>query len=237
MTSLTEIIIEKAMGAIAAALAAGRLKTIASGVENIPSQGPALIVARHYHHLYDGLALFAALPRPFHIVVTMDWVQSKPTKFFMESLNRLARWPMVLRGDAITGKERTFFKPSDILRYQRIALKHSIELLVEGKILVVFPEGYPNVDPTYTPKTDLEQFLPFKPGFVNMVAAAEQRLGGTIPIIPAGLRYGPGKSCVGNLVFGNAVFAQSFAAKKELVAFLESEVRRLSSGPAFLAEP
>ncbi len=44
----------------------------------IPSQGPGLVVARHYHHLYDGLAMFAAIRRPFHIVVTLDWA-SKPT--------------------------------------------------------------------------------------------------------------------------------------------------------------
>lgn len=64
MIDLTETIIDKAMRLIARGLAANRLKTVASGLENIPAHGPVLIVVRHYHHLYDGLALFAVLPRP-----------------------------------------------------------------------------------------------------------------------------------------------------------------------------
>ena len=59
-----ETIIDKAMRLIARGLAANRLKTVASGLANIPAHGLILIVARHYHHLYDGLALRAVLPRP-----------------------------------------------------------------------------------------------------------------------------------------------------------------------------
>jgi putative membrane protein len=61
----TERIIDKAMRLIARGVAANRLRTFASGLENIPADGPALIVARHYHHLFDGLALFAAVTRRF----------------------------------------------------------------------------------------------------------------------------------------------------------------------------
>lgn len=64
------------MRLIALALAAGRLKTCTSGAEHIPSKGPALLVARHYHHLYDGLALYASVPRCLHILVTLDWAKS-----------------------------------------------------------------------------------------------------------------------------------------------------------------
>ena len=72
MINVTEFIIDKSMRLIARGLAANRLRTVASGLENIPARGPALIVARHYHHLFDGLALFAAIPRRFHIVVTLN---------------------------------------------------------------------------------------------------------------------------------------------------------------------
>ena len=68
----SEFVIARAMRTIAAILGARRLTTRTRNVENVPTLGPALIVARHYHHLYDGLALFAALPRSFHIVVAID---------------------------------------------------------------------------------------------------------------------------------------------------------------------
>src|SRR5689334_19154532 len=97
----TEWFIDQAMRLIARGLAARRLETVVTGLENIPARGPALIAARHYHHLYDGLAFFAALERRFHIVVTVDWVRTRRMKIVMEALNRLARWPMVLRADAL----------------------------------------------------------------------------------------------------------------------------------------
>jgi 1-acyl-sn-glycerol-3-phosphate acyltransferase len=73
---LREMATAKSMRLLARSIAAGRLQTVSSGTEHIPANGPALIVARHYHHLFDGLALFAVLPRHFHIVVTLDWVQN-----------------------------------------------------------------------------------------------------------------------------------------------------------------
>ena len=62
--SLAEIATAKSMRIIARAVAFGRLETISSGLDHIPATGPAIIVVRHYHHFYDGLALFAALPDP-----------------------------------------------------------------------------------------------------------------------------------------------------------------------------
>ena len=45
-------------------LAARRLELTVQGLEHVPPAGPALIAARHFHHLYDGCALLAAIPRP-----------------------------------------------------------------------------------------------------------------------------------------------------------------------------
>ena len=92
------------MRLIARAVAFGRLQTISSGIAHIPVKGPALLVVRHYHHLYDGLALFAALPRQFHILVTLDWVQNAAMQSLMKQPTRLARWPVVLRADALLHK-------------------------------------------------------------------------------------------------------------------------------------
>src|SRR5262245_10945036 len=41
----------------AQAMAAARVEMSVSGLENIPGDGPVLLLARHYHHLFDGVVL------------------------------------------------------------------------------------------------------------------------------------------------------------------------------------
>ena len=220
-----------AMRAIAAILASGRLKTRATGVENVPAQGPALIVARHYHHLYDGLALFAALPRQFHIVVAIDWVKNRRVQWFMQTINRIAGWPTLLRADAIaccnysTGR----FSPADVARYRRSALRAAAELLVQNRVVVIFPEGYPNIDPNYTPKKNLDEFLPFKPGFLQILRAAEKKSNRTIPIVPVGLCYRPGACWEAFLKFGEPIGHDHSSDPAHLLRFVEERVRELSA--------
>ena len=219
------------MRLIARGLAAGRLRTQASGLEYIPTEGPALIVARHYHHLYDGVALAAALSQPFHIVVTLDWVRSRPGKLLMTTLTKMARWPVLLRAEAVALARKRgtrLFSSSEVFYRQRHALAQAVDLLVEGRILVIFPEGYPNIDPTYTPKITSDEFLPFKAGFVSIAAAAEKRSKREIPIIPAGLRYTEGRPWIAHLRFGPATYRDKFDDTPGLISNLERSVRQLS---------
>jgi 1-acyl-sn-glycerol-3-phosphate acyltransferase len=234
--SLTPLATTKSMRLIARAVAFGRLRTICSGIGHIPSNGPALVIARHYHHVYDGLALFAVVPRQFHILVTLDWVQSAAMRTLMIQLTRLARWPVVLRADALLHKNdrgtrhfRHAFSIADIERYQRRAFKYSVQLLVDNRLLVIFPEGYPNIDPTYTPKADNHGFLPFKRGFLAIARAAERRLGASLPIIPTGLQYSSGKTWKAHVRFGEPIKRESFASDNELIRYCEEKVRQLSS--------
>ena len=236
MSSLTEFFIDRSMRLIARCLAAGKLRTVASGLENLPSTGPALIVARHYHHLYDGLTFFAALERRCHFVVALDWVKSQRGKFFMRMLNRVARWPMLLRADALrpdNNSSAILFSGNEPARYRRDALRAATELLIEGRLLVVFPEGYPNIDPVSSRKREPEQFLPFKPGFLSILRAAEARLNIKIPIIPAGLRYEPGNPWHGYLSFGGPIYRDQGVRRQAFLKSLESEVKKLSG---YLAE-
>ncbi|HEX7233054.1 MAG TPA: lysophospholipid acyltransferase family protein [Candidatus Binatia bacterium] len=225
-----EFFIVEAMRTIAALLAAGRLNTRTEGVENVPTLGPALIVARHYHHLYDGLALFAALPRSFHIVVAIDWVKNRRMRWFMETINRIARWPTLIRADALarSGYATRLFSPGDVARYRRSALRDATELLVQNRIVVIFPEGYPNIDPTYTPKKHLNEFLPFKPGFLEILGAAQKRTHRAIPIIPTGLYYHPPEYRAAVVRFGEPVWRDGFSDPLQLLRFLERRVKELS---------
>ena len=60
----------------ARALAAGRVAIAVTGLEHIPAAGPVLLVARHYHYVFDGVALLVSIPRPIHMLVTLDWVKN-----------------------------------------------------------------------------------------------------------------------------------------------------------------
>jgi len=199
-------------------------------LEHVPYQGPALLIVRHYHHLFDGLALFAALRRRFHIVVTLDWAESRATKFLMYGLNRLARWPMVLRSDALehAHQGRRQFTRLDVRHYQATALRDSVRLLDARRLLVIFPEGYPNIDSGYTPKRQPDEFLPFKPGFIHIAKAAERRCGIKVPMIPVGLHYRSGPPWVAVLRFGAPFYVEASQNKQTLIALIEQCVKELS---------
>ncbi|MET0585032.1 MAG: hypothetical protein ABW099_09150 [Candidatus Binatia bacterium] len=99
---------------------------------------------------------------------------------------------------------------------------------LQARLLVVFAEGYPNIDPVHTPKTEPDEFLPFKAGFVNIASAAERCLRWKVPIIPAGLRYDEEKPWIGHIAFGEAIYRNEFSTKLELIMFLERKVKDLS---------
>jgi len=66
-----------------------RMQIRSEGLEHLP-EGPVVIAARHYHNLYDGVALVRCIPRPVHILVALDWVGSGRGRRFMEGITGLA---------------------------------------------------------------------------------------------------------------------------------------------------
>lgn len=235
LKSIPELVTRRAMQLIAIALGAGRLETKAVGLDRVPQRGPAILVARHYHHLYDGVALYQVIPRHIHILVTLDWARNRFIRYFMESAIGLARWPVILRHDALSvgpggmrHQKDSVFTAADVHRYQRKAMRDSVALLAEGKALIIFPEGYPNIDPNYTPKKGADELLSFKPGFAAIVAAAEKKLGEGIPVIPVGIHYERGTKWTAHLNFGRAVYATDFPSRGAMVNHLEIEVATLS---------
>jgi 1-acyl-sn-glycerol-3-phosphate acyltransferase len=157
------------------------------GVDNVPRTGGVLIVARHYHHLLDGAVAHAYLRRPLHIVVALDWTANAGQRRWMERACRWAGYPVILR-PATTGSAGGY-NAVEAGRYLRSGLRDAAALLRDGRVVLVFPEGYPMIDPTATAATprdrDDAQMLPFAAGFETIARLA----GGTAPIIPLGFRY------------------------------------------------
>lgn len=214
------------------ALAVGRLQLDVKGLPHIPKHGPVLLVARHYHHLFDGVALLLSIPRPIHILVTLDWVRSGYVRQLMRLATTMARWPVVLRRDALGAldnpgrSEKT--TNTEIKGYRRRALRDSVELLSQGRVLVVFPEGYPGIDPHYTPKTRPEEFLSFRSGFATIAVAAEKRLGAKVPIVPGGFCYRKDGRWTAQFNIGAPFYFGEFASREFLVRYAERRVAELS---------
>ena len=232
--SLVDRIIYQAMRLGARALAARRLEMEVTGLKHIPAHGPVLLVARHYHHLFDGVVLLLSVPRPIHILVTLDWANGGHLRRLMELATTMARWPVVQRNDALPAcgnpdpGQSTALTCVDIQHYQRTALRDSAALLAQGGLLVVFPEGYPNIDPDYTRKTKPEELLPFRTGFASIAAVAEKRLGAKVPMVPTGFHYTKDSRWTARLNIGEAVYLENFESRQLLVSYMEQRVAELS---------
>ncbi len=220
--------------AMARWIARQRLDLEIEGLEHLPRQGPVVIAARHYHHAFDGAALFTASPRPLSLVVTLDWVTSRAGRFCMERLARLARFPVLLREEALVpGPDgrvlhpNSAYTPEEVLPYGRRCMRDAAALVAAGGALLVFPEAYPNVDPHHTPKQG-DRFLVFRGGFVSIAEIAARRLGHPVPIVPAGLCYEPGPRWRATLRFGAPLEAPAADGSRALVRAVQERVMDLS---------
>lgn len=219
----------RSLRALSRALVSRRLDLTVEGLEHLPRSGPAIIAARHYHHLYDGAALLATIPRPVQILVASDWAASGPRRAGLEAACRAAGWPVVQRAG-----RRNPARPASAAGDQRHllrAVRQSVDILAGGGLLLVFPEGYPNIDPGYTAKTGPDEFLPFETGFARIAAIAARRTGRPVPVVPAGFWYQPGPRCQAALRFGPPVAVDADTVLDQVIHAIERDVRRLSELP------
>jgi putative membrane protein len=208
-------------------LAVRRIDLSVEGLEHLPATGPAIIAARHFHHFYDGCALVAFAPRPPRIVVTLDWLGHPAGLRVMRGACRLAGWPVVVRSE--TGGRQG---GAPAARQQLLAATRTcVDLLRAGELLLVFPEGYPTIDPGFTPKTGDDAFLPFQPGFLRFAALAERAGSTRVPIVPTGLVYRRGNRWQVTVRFGRPVTVAPGVSARDQVAVIEEQVRTLSGLP------
>jgi 1-acyl-sn-glycerol-3-phosphate acyltransferase len=205
----------------------------AEGLEHLPPSGPVLIVARHFHYFYDGYVLVRTIPRPLHIIVALDWLQSRALRLLIEFACSLADFPIILRDERFSEHKEDqawAYRRVEARRYLRQMLQTAMRLLHSGEILVMFPEGYPNIDPHPTPKPDLDAFLPFRPGFIKLAELVERDGKTRVAIIPAGFTYilKPGKPWHATVRFGAALYRSDFTGTEQLLQAVEKRVHALS---------
>lgn len=215
-----------------------KVQVMVEGLEYVPRSGPVLIVARHFHHLYDGCVLLGAVPRRLHILVALDWIQRRWLRRLLEWGCAMVDWPAMLRierlGEAEDRIDRipmacsSAYARGEFGHYLRRAVADSVRLLRNGEVLVVFPEAYPNIDPAPTPKKEKDAFLPFRPGFARLVEMAERDGRTQVVIVPAGFTYVQQEQWYITLRFGPALFRDDYPDSTHLVQATEQRVHDLS---------
>jgi 1-acyl-sn-glycerol-3-phosphate acyltransferase len=171
--------------------------------------------------------------RQLHTIVALDWMQSSTLRLLVEFACSLADWPVVLRSEQFrqhTEDAHWAYDANEARQYLRWVTLNAVRILRSGSLLVIFPEGYPNVDIHVTPKADLGSFLPFRPGFVKMAELAEKDRQTHVAIIPTGLIYTlkPRNRCHIKVRYGPALYLKDFASSEQLLLAVEEQVQRLS---------
>lgn len=197
-----------------------------SGLEHVPSTGPLVLAARHYHYTYDGIAIFALVTRPLRAVAAVDWLPPGLLRGLLQWACRAAGWPTILREPLRGDYDRETERERRLLLLR--ATREAVAVLQEGGALLVFPEAYPVVDPHPTPRRAEGEMLPFQPGTLRFAALAARQLQAPIPVVPIGLRYTRGRCWQVNLMIGEPLLINPGSDVDASLSALEAEVRRLS---------
>jgi acyl-[acyl-carrier-protein]-phospholipid O-acyltransferase/long-chain-fatty-acid--[acyl-carrier-protein] ligase len=121
-----------------------------SGISNVPSEGPALIVANHAS-LIDAMCLVASQPRRIRFVMEREYI---------EKSRIILRFLFKLMGVIPVSKKG---KPKDIIR----AIQSARKALQEGYLVGIFPEGT---------LSRTGHMLPFKEGYLRITKNTTTRI-------------------------------------------------------------
>jgi glycerol-3-phosphate O-acyltransferase/dihydroxyacetone phosphate acyltransferase len=135
------------------------------GIENVPPQGPCLILANHHNGMIDPVLLIASSPRSVSFVAK-------------ESLFRIPILGRVLRGLRCVPA----WRPQDegYAREKNQALfDAAAAAMAEGRALGIFPEGRSHLDP---------ELLEFKHGASRIAFDAAAR-GLPVRVLPVGIHF------------------------------------------------
>jgi acyl-[acyl-carrier-protein]-phospholipid O-acyltransferase/long-chain-fatty-acid--[acyl-carrier-protein] ligase len=124
------------------------------GIENVPAEGPALLVCNHVSYL-DGFMLFFACPRTVRYVAHQDMIPS-----VFECCVRETKIIKILPGS-----------PKSVIQ----AIRAAREALRNGEVVGIMPEGG---------ITRNGQMKAFEPGFMSMLKGVTTPDGKPVPVIP-----------------------------------------------------
>jgi 1-acyl-sn-glycerol-3-phosphate acyltransferase len=168
-------------------------------------------------------------------MIGLDWVSTRTTRWLMENLTRGCAWPVTLRsnedrqGDGEPGFEAaSAYRPNEVGPYQQRAFRQCVELLGRERVVVIFPEAYPVIDPHTFRKPRRETLAPFKPGFARAAVIAARRHGRPVSVVPVGIRADAANQRKLDFGYGQPKLVTAASDVKSLVAQVRADICRLS---------
>ena len=140
-------------------------KIVVSGRENLPAQGPAILVANHVNSLLDPLLLFVVSPRPVRFLAKAPLFKHPLVSPFLRLLRAV---PVYRRQD-----------PGSDMSQNAATFEACEQALVEGDVVALFPEGLSHSEP---------HLQPLKTGAARITGRAFSR-GAAVRLTPVGLNY------------------------------------------------
>jgi len=140
-------------------------KIIVSGRENLPAEGPAILVANHVNSLLDPLLLFMISPRRVRFLAKAPLFKHPLVAPFLKLLGAV---PVYRHQD-----------PGSDMSQNAATFKACEQALMEGDVVALFPEGLSHSEP---------HLQPLKTGAARITGRACRR-GAAVRLIPVGLNY------------------------------------------------
>ena len=139
-----------------------------TGLENIPSKGPVIIIANHNSSLMDAALLGVLLKR-------RAWFFARGDVFVNGFVQKIFWWLHMMPVHSHTGGKKT-------LGANNNSFSDGQKVLSNGGVIVFFPESFSHVE---------HQLLPFRKGVFRLAfdAAVAHNFSMDIPIVPIGINY------------------------------------------------
>lgn len=140
----------------------------ATGLENIPAKGPAIIIANHHASLMDAALLGILLKRKAYFFARGDVFVNKP-------IQKILWWLHMMPVHGHQGGRNTLSANDN-------SFSSGQQILLKGGIIVFFPESTSHIE---------RQLLPFRKGVFRLAfdTASAGHFSFDIPIIPIGINY------------------------------------------------
>ena len=180
------------------------------GTERLPATGPVLLASNHPNALVDALVIGCTLRRPVTLTAKATLLDSPVTRRVLRAAGVV---PLRRASDDARNGAGGILDPSRNAN----AFTAVLDVLEEGGIVLVFPEGKSHSDP---------ELAPLKTGLARMALMARDERRLTVPIIPVGLtfeRKGEPRSRV-LMYVGTPVSADAVIPNADAVTDLTSRV-------------